>query len=140
MRPDPLVREARPDFIFAHTYYGRGKHKNITKSHTQSPRRISATHLGQPPHETTLLVTKHTVHIPEQVPEAQTPVCRHMQTDARIHTKTQTDIEHPPTNKHKYIDTCHHTHTHTKIRRLTGVRKLHKRSRELLLTICVPLK
>jgi hypothetical protein len=48
--------------------------------------------------------------------------------------------KHPPTNKHKYIDTCHHTHTNTKIRKLLGARKLHKRSRELLLTICVPLK
>ena len=100
---------------------------NTTPSHTHRVLdELSATHLGQPPRETTLLVTKHTVQIPEQVPEAQTPGCTHMQTDARIHTKTHTHthpphIKHttadpphkqPPTNKHEDIDTCHHTHTH----------------------------
>ena len=79
---------------------------NTTPSHTRRVLdELSATHLGQPPHETTLLVTKHTVQIPEQVPEAQTPECRHMQTDARIHTKTQTHIHtHPPHIKHTTAD------------------------------------
>ena len=73
---------------------------NTSRSHTRRALdELSATHLGQPPHETTLLVTKHTVQIPEQVPEAQTPAYRHMQTDARIHTKTQTHIHTHPSHR-----------------------------------------